>query len=205
MKALAILIVFISVSGSAIEAGQGTTGTGDLIRNTVLEPVQNQRYEYYEICGCSEKDLQCDLSVKAIRCDDGKKYDSVTNWKITWKYSYHRAANSCATTAFTAIVDITFRLPNWARDSKATQQLSDKWDRYIQNILVHEQGHRDRAIAAAVELTRSIADLPPARTCSGLDREVDRIARGRLAKLLEEQTEYDKATNHGRSQGVFFP
>ena len=58
---------------------------------------------------------------------------------------------------------------------------------------------------AADELTRIIAELPPAGTCSELDREVNRISRARLNKLIAEQAEYDEATNHGHSQGVLFP
>jgi hypothetical protein len=50
-----------------------------------------------------------------------------------------------------------------------------------------------------------VAALPPARTCSELDGEVQKLSRERLKKLLGEQAEYDKATDHGVSQGVSFP
>ena len=182
-----------------------TDGAGYKNRNSVLEPIHTEKYEYYDVCGCSEKDLLCDLTQKAIRCNDGKKYDSVTNWKVKWDYGYNREAKTCSPDSFRVTVDVIFRLPKWTRDVNAPQQLADKWDSYIKTLLVHETGHKDRALKAATELTRVIADLPPARTCSELDREVNRISRARLNKLIEEQAEYDRITDHGHSQGVTFP
>jgi predicted secreted Zn-dependent protease len=197
LRAFAVLTIFI--------ASQALAGAADNKSNRVLDPVQNVKYEYYEVCGCSEKDLQCDLKLKGVKCKDGKKYDSTTNWTLTWHYNRNKHSNTCTTDAFTVSVDIIFRLPKWARDAKAPEQLAAKWDSYVKNVFAHESGHKDRAVKAAVELTQTIADLPPARTCWELDQEVNRIARARVNKLYDEQTEYDMATNHGMSQGVLFP
>jgi predicted secreted Zn-dependent protease len=71
--------------------------------------------------------------------------------------------------------------------------------------MMHEQGHRDRAVEAATELTRSVAELPPAGTCTELDREVQKLYRARMEKLLKDQEEYDDMTNHGIAQGAVFP
>ena len=189
-------------------AGPGKqTVAGDVkpAQNIVLEPLYIEKYEYYDISGCSEKDLQCDLTLKAIKCSDGKKYDSVTNWKVTWDYGHNRAAKMCSPESFRVTVAVIFRLPKWIRDVNAPPQLAERWDSYLKNLIVHETGHRDRALHAADELTRMIAELPPARTCSELDREVNRVSRARLQKLITDQEEYDSATNHGHTQGVLFP
>ena len=205
MRVLAIFLLVMSVSASAVSAEEGSAGAGHKRTNHVLDPVHNEKFEYYDVCGCSEKDLQCDLTLKAIKCSDGKKYDSVTNWKVKWDYGHNRDSKTCTTKSFTVTVDITFRLPKWVRETDAPQKLSDKWDSYIKNLIVHETGHRDRALAAAKEITRNIAELPPAGSCSELDREVNGISRERLNKLIAEQAEYDEVTNHGHSQGVLFP
>lgn len=207
MRQIAIFIIALVASGTAAATESGPVH-GQIVnhkRNNVLEPVHNERYEYYEVCGCSEKDLQCDLALKAIKCSDGKKYDSVTNWKVKWDYDYNRDGKACSTQSFRVTVDIVFHLPKWARDVNAPLHVVDKWDSYIKNLLIHEIGHRDRAVEAARDLTRTIAQLPPARTCSELDREVNRISRLRLNKLIADQAQYDEETSHGRSQGVLFP
>ena len=204
---IAFVIVFLSVTAIAGENGASSEKTvnGDYKKNEVLPPVHTERYEYYEVCGCSEKDLHCDLTDKAIKCKDGKKYDSVTNWKVTWDYDYNRGGDACSTAAYKVTVAVIFRLPKWVSSRDASQQLVDKWNNYMKSLLLHEIGHRDRAVDAADELSRLIADLPPARTCSELDREVDRISRSRLNILIADQEEYDTATSHGHAQGVTFP
>lgn len=201
MKKTVILITAVLASS----AGFANTAADHKKRNQVLEPVRNERYEYYEVCGCSEKDLHCDLMEKAIKCSDGKKYDSVTNWKVKWDYDYNRGGDACSAAAFRVTVDIIFRLPKWVSNGEAPQQLVDKWNNYMKSLLLHEIGHRDRAVEAANELTRIIAELPPARTCSELDRAVNSISTARLNKLIADQEEYDAATNHGQSQGCLFP
>lgn len=174
-------------------------------KNIILPPLITEKYEYHEICGCSEKDLHCDLTQKAIRCDDGKKYDSVTKWKVTWDYDYNRSAQTCFADSFRLMVDIIVHLPKWVSMGDAPQFLVDKWDSYIANLTLHENGHRDRVLDAATELVQAVAELPPARTCADLDRKVQTLCRVRMQKLVEEQKEYDTITKHGHAQGVSFP
>ncbi len=71
--------------------------------------------------------------------------------------------------------------------------------------MAHEKGHRDLAVAAAEDLTRAVADLSKAGTCTELDRKVHDLCRARMDRLLVEQRDYDTATHHGASQGAVFP
>jgi predicted secreted Zn-dependent protease len=130
----------------------------------------------------------------------------VTNWKVKWDYSHSQAApETCTAESFVVTVDIIYRLPKWVRTGEVSQTLVEKWDRYMENLMMHEKGHRDRAVAAAEELTRMIAELPPARTCAELDRVVNTLCRTRLDKLIEDQKTYDADTCHGVLQGAEFP
>ena len=174
-------------------------------KNHLVPPVVNEKTEYYEVCGDCERDVQSELRDKCIKLANGEKYDSITNWKVKWDYSHNRASETCAAESFVVTVDIVYRLPKWARTGEAPQTLVEKWDRYMENLMMHEKGHRDRAMASAVELTRLVAELPPARTCAELDRVVNTLCRTRLDKLIEVQKKYDTDTCHGVLQGAEFP
>ena len=54
----------------------------------------------------------------------------------------------------------------------------------MDRLMMHEQGHRDKAVEAATELTRAVAELPPALTCAALDRELDKLFRTRMDILI---------------------
>jgi predicted secreted Zn-dependent protease len=174
-------------------------------KNIVAPPLVTEKYDYYEVGGSCEKDLQCEMNQKSIKWNDGKKYDSVTSWKVKWDYGYDRAPRTCSADAFRVTVAITFRLPKWARAGDAPQQLVDKWDSYMKNLLAHENGHRDMAVEAAADLSRAVAELPPALSCDELDRQVQKMCRARMKELKEDEVEYDTATNHGYTQGAVFP
>jgi len=173
--------------------------------SSVEPPVVNEKYEYYEVCGICEKDLQCDLKQKCITWNDGRKYDSVTNWNLKWNYGHTSESDSCRADTFTVTVDVVYKLPKWTPSQAAPSQLVDKWNNFTKNLMTHEKGHRDLAVAAAQELTRAVAELPPARTCADLDKEIQALSREKMKSLNENEQEYDVTTDHGRKQGAVFP
>jgi predicted secreted Zn-dependent protease len=190
----------------AVASGAGET-IPEAANNTnhLVPPVVNEKTEYYEVCGNCEKEVQSELREKCIKWTDGKKYDSVTNWKVKWDYGHSQAPQTCTAESFVVTVDIVYRLPKWVRTGEVPQMLVEKWEQYMENLMIHEQGHRDRAVASAVELTRLVAELPPARTCAELDRVVNTLCRTRLDKLIKVQNKYDTDTCHGVLQGAEFP
>ncbi len=204
-----LLVMTIAVTAFAGEDGFVVAHIGDdpspLKKNVVLPPVVSESYEYYEVCGYCEKDLQCELKQKSITWNDGKKYDSETRWKVKWDYDYSRTPQACTPDSFRVNVEVVFRYPKWARTVNAPQQLVEKWDAYMNNLIMHENRHRDIVVEAANELSRAVAELPATRSCADLDREVTALCRVRMKKLSEAQSEYDAATKHGHTQGAVFP
>jgi len=174
-------------------------------KNTVALPSINESYEYYEVCGCSEEELHCDLKKKCIQENNGKKFDSVTAWDVKWDYDHDSSPGTCAADSFKVTVNILYRLPKWARTEDAPRQLVGKWDSYLKNLILHENGHRDMVVEATADLNRAVADLPPAPTCAELDRRVRTLCRDRMDRLNEDQKRYDTITNHGVTQGALFP
>src|SRR3990172_7542966 len=119
--------------------------------HAVLPPVVTEQYEYYDVKGDDEQTLRCDISKNGCRWNDGKKYDSVTTWRIRWHYGYDRGPQTCSADSFRTTIDIIFRYPKWVREAGAPQSLVDKWDDYMKNLIMHENGHRDMAGEAAEE------------------------------------------------------
>ncbi|HYA85742.1 MAG TPA: DUF922 domain-containing protein [Nitrospirota bacterium] len=204
-----LVLMVIAVTSPAREKNIDTAKSGrDLtsqIENNVVSPVVKEKYEYYEVSGSCEKDVLCALQHKCICWTDGKKYDSLTNWKIKWDYDYDRTPQTCTTDSFKVTVDVIFHLPKWVKTGDAPPPLVEKWDTYMEKLLMHEKGHRDRAVEAATEITHAVKELPAARTCAELDREVQALSHERMEKMTGVQEEYDAATKHGRTQGAVFP
>ena len=171
----------------------------------VLAPAVREKQVLYEITGYGEKELRDQMTRQGIAWSDGKKYDSVTSWRVTWDYEHERSLHSCRTDAFQATAEITIRYPKWVRTDAAPQELADKWDGYLASLMEHEQGHRDMVVEAVEDLSRAVAQLPAAPTCAELDRWVRSLCHERMAKLNDDAKEYDAATLHGAEQGAVFP
>ncbi len=203
-----LLLMAVAVAtfaaGNSVEVASIDTDLPFKKKNRVAPPVVTEKYEYYEVCGCSEKELQCDIRQKCFTWNDGKKYDSLTLWDVKWDHGYDRVPRACSTDSFRLTVEIIFRYPKWKRTDDAPRPLMEKWDRYLKNLTIHENGHRDMVVEAAAELTRAVAQLPPASTCADLDLEVRALCRERMEKLNENQQEYDETTKHGVTQGAVF-
>jgi predicted secreted Zn-dependent protease len=174
--------------------------------SSVVPPVVTEQYEYYDVRGDSEATLRCDITKNGCRWSDGKKYDSVTTWRVKWHYGYERGPQkTCSAESFQTSIDITFRYPKWVRDNAAPQSLVDKWESYMKNLVMHENVHRDMAVSAAEELSCLVAAMPPASSCAELDRHVRVLYKEQMQKLSEDERKYDTATSHGITQGAVFP
>jgi predicted secreted Zn-dependent protease len=172
---------------------------------SILPPIVSEKYEYYEIRGNSEDQLRSEMCRCGCRWKDGKTYDSETSWHVKWDYDHDRAPQACSINSFRATVDISSRYPRWVRTGDVPQSLAAKWDNYMKSLVAHENGHRNMVVEAATDLSRAVAELPPAPTCAELDRMVQSLCHERLNKLDAEAKSYDEATRHGIVQGAFFP
>ena len=205
---VAIILLLFNVITSAAEDSISVASIDKeqtLQRGKVLPPLVTEKYEYYEVCGCCEEELHCDLKKKCVTWTDGKKYDSLTSWDIKWDHEYDQASKTCAVNSFRPIINFTFRYPKWNRTNDAPNSLTEKWDRYLKNLIAHETGHRDMVVEAVKDLSRVVVQLPPAATCGDLDSNVQELFRKSMEKMKHDQREYDEATKHGGTQGAVFP
>jgi predicted secreted Zn-dependent protease len=212
IKQISMLMMFMAIStSSSAFAVDDNLKVASIDKEHVgkskgpLLPSVTEKYEYYEIRGGCEKDLHGQLCRNGFVWDDGKKYDSATNWDVKWDYGYDRTSQACSAESFKVTVEVVFHFPKWTRTNDAPPKLVEKWDAYMKNLSLHENGHRDLVVEAATGLSRSVALLPPASTCAELDREVRALCRERMQLLASDQNEYDAATDHGVSQGAVFP
>jgi predicted secreted Zn-dependent protease len=175
------------------------------VKKAYTPPLVTEKYEYYEIKGKNETELRCQMTKNGCKWADGKKYDSVTSWYWKWNFSSDTADRTCTADSVRVTLEVTYRFPKWITPEDAPRPLMDKWDRYMRNLIRHEEGHRDMALEATADFARAVAGLPPAASCADLDREVRTLSRTRMAQLNADQNEYDAATNHGTTQGALFP
>jgi predicted secreted Zn-dependent protease len=203
MKKILAFIVFLAAVVSALAAVDGRHALADENgRDNSL--IVNESFSYYEVKGNSDTELQNQIKQKGPEWDDGQRYDSLTSWSLACDHRCHVGSDGCSCTCLKVVLDIAYYYPKWVHDDKASPELVDKWNTYLQKLTLHEHGHRDIAIKAATDLSQALAQIPPLSSCGELDRRVRMLNREYVKKVTELQSAYDISTNHGLTQGAIF-
>jgi predicted secreted Zn-dependent protease len=158
--------------------------------------------EFYEIYGRSAWDLRCEIGKKGCLAEDGNIYDSITRWSWAWEYIGREKGTTCAPGDISIRMEIIYRYPKWVPEKDAPAELIDKWNAYLKNLMIHEEGHRDLAVRALEKFGREVSTLPADRSCTELDSLVRVLSRKYMKKLNAQAMAYDRETNHGVKQGA---
>ena len=171
-------------------------------------PIKNIIYSestrYYQIAGDSELDLREEMDAKRLECYGGTAYDACTGWYIKW-YIPTESVNDSCDGPIKVEVDVVFSYPQWDFQNNSSQDLREKWDKYILALELHENGHKENAIEGGEELWLVLNNLSNEYNCEDLSYVADEKGSEILEKVRGKDISYDDKTDHGESQGAVFP
>jgi len=131
---------------------------------------------------------------------DGKRFRGYTRWNVRWTYRWHREASGrCRITEVTTRLSTEVQLPQ-LHGASAQQQAA--FDRYVQALSHHEQGHVQIGRDAARTIDGAIASLPEAADCATLEQDANALGHRLLREHTELEKDYDRTTRYGVTQGV---
>jgi predicted secreted Zn-dependent protease len=71
--------------------------------------------------------------------------------------------------------------------------------------MLHESGHARNAVAAARKIEAGLTALPPEPTCEALRSKANDLGHALIKEANQADLDYDRATQHGATQGARFP
>ena len=169
------------------------------------EPTVTVKTETYDIYGTTARELREQMILFGVTWRDGRKYDALTTWFTRWQYTWESGVYACEITGAQTSVEVLYRLPRWANEEEAAPALRNRWERYMANLMVHENGHKDLGIAAATEIEEAIRAMPAELTCKALETAANTLGEEILDKYRALEVDYDQKTGHGRTRGAVFP
>jgi predicted secreted Zn-dependent protease len=185
-----------------IEAGTQAWETGTKPR-VVLR--QNLRKETYAVTGESAADLRDDLDRKRPPSPDGRRFDANVLWSLTWSFHFDPAPRACALNNATVDLQMLVRLPVLAADATPSQSTRQRWDDFALLLETHEAGHVDTYVDGARALQEAFATVQPMATCEELRAVLGDLGASAIDAIRLADIQYDRRTDHGRSQGATFP
>jgi predicted secreted Zn-dependent protease len=170
------------------------------------EPTVSESVEYYDVSGATAREVRAALNRDGpIAGNDGKRYDAVCRWNVSWEFLYQRGETSCAITSVSMQVKITFAFPRLKTDETTSPSLVKAFATFSDKLMLHEKGHGQNAIEAARKIENALMALPPESNCDVLRTKANDLARSFIKEANQADIEYDRVTQHGATQGVRFP
>src|SRR3989338_7533181 len=171
----------------------------------VAYPTIHTRYQYYEIRGNSAKALRREMNQKGYKDIDGKIYDAATPWEVHWNHQIEETPPGCSNVSVKTVVDVIFIFPKWTPSLKVPAELKEEWDRYLKALQTHEDGHKQHAIKAAQEIEQAFMAMGPRANCGVLNAQTDALGHRIIDQYAQRDIDYDRETQHGKTQDATFP
>lgn len=167
-----------------------------------------ERTRHYDFFGARPADANQDLRARLLSASDHagrvQRFAGQADWNIEWQTCLERQPGQCRIAGIELTVNVLYTLPRWADRDFSTRETRARWDRYARNLAEHERGHGEIALQVARMIEADLVGQS-AETCAALDVEASRRIAGLMRQGEAMQNAYDRATQHGITQGASFP
>jgi len=170
----------------------------------IAEPVVNYTYHYYTATAKHASELRAALNEASPVHEDGRAFHAYTKWYVNWHFYWNRREASCEMTSVSTDVAVDYTLPQFQPAAGADADVQQRFDNYYRALFTHEQGHAQHGIDAAHEVERSLMQMA-GWSCDTITEDANRRAREILGKYNRMDVDYDRDTEHGRTQGAVLP
>ena len=158
---------------------------------------KSTRTDYYSISGSTGAQLLTEIDAKGPQ-----GFSGYTRYELDYSYQTQMNNGRCRSSRTVLDLAITYTMPRWETRPGASAELQAGWDEWYRLLELHERGHGALAEAAYEDILDTWRLTGYRESCQEIRNEVEQAFGSILARLNQENVEYDRRTDHGRSQGL---
>ncbi len=163
------------------------------------KPVITTRYEYYDIRGSTKQELRDQLR----RAGPHRGGETVAYTERNISYNYQTGGTAaCSVVSYQVTMAIIYHMPRWQQATDSSAPLAQEWNKFVQALQIHEDGHAQNARDTAQAVDKAIADVSAFSDCRRTKAAVVAAAQKAISQCDRLDTEYDQKTMHGIKQGA---
>lgn len=163
----------------------------------------NIDYSYYEVQVFTGPSLGTQVRAASPIREGSQVSFGDTHWNVRWDLRWNNdASGQCRLTGVVVTLRTRMLLPQLRG---ASAQQAAVFERFMAALRLHENGHYAHGQRAAQEIEQNLLALPPAASCAALEAQANDSGRRSLARYADLDVQYDRETNHGRTQGAYLP
>lgn len=157
----------------------------------------------YDVTGSTPAALRADMNAKQPTDKFGVRYDATTRWQVSLSLRPKQSAEGCQIDVAFVKIAITSTAPRLV--GALPPALQAQFDRYLDALMMHENGHADTGRMVGREIADALPALKPEPSCDALQVVARATTDQIVAKGKKRDTDYDAETDHGKTQGARFP
>jgi len=173
-----------------------------IISGASASPVETIETNTYTINPRTQYDILRELNAYSPIRKNGVTYHGNTDWNVIWRFQLQPVTAGCSLSAIKTRVEITYTLPILNKDIRNGNTIR-RFNTYKQALVRHEHNHGLNGVKAAQEIDRRLHELKPAPSCRQQEKIANDIGHRIILKYAAMDTEYDRITRHGRTEGAF--
>lgn len=166
------------------------------------EPVSRVHTSFYYIDGTSATMLAAQIEKKGPPGPGERRFAAHTKWNIQWKFRHVQEGVTCSMKDSAVLVGIAQTMPRWRGEGQGAAALNTRWQKFIEALKRHEDVHKEHGIKAGGEIEKALLTVQPHSNCEDLARAANAVAEEIVKKYQKLDEEYDRKTDHGRTEGV---
>jgi predicted secreted Zn-dependent protease len=157
------------------------------------------QFRYYDV-DATGADLMAAVTRASPVREEGRIYHAYSRWTVGWRLGWeHDGAGQCRVASAQVTLDGTITLPRLVAGDALQGR---RFDRYLTALTDHELGHYHHGEEAAAAVASALQALGPMDNCAALDRAAGATAAAIVERYRQRDREYDRLTEHGRTQGA---
>jgi len=171
--------------------------------HVTASPLVKRQNETYQVTGSNANELRQMIDRNGpVNSDDGKRYDGLTEWSLTWDFQFKRHGKVWIVASRSVLLDIKVLTPRWVDFQATPGQLRTQWKIYRANLLRHEEGHVKVALRAANAVDKYLGTCGGSSSLEKLKEDIQKNTRMLLKQYRKIDRDYDQRTRHGATQGA---
>jgi predicted secreted Zn-dependent protease len=144
-----------------------------------------------------------ELAAQANQAQDG--WAAYANWRTDWQFWWLDSGTWCDITEGEVELQARITYPEWSPPAGVDRRAVARWERFMDNLTIHELGHITLALQGADAIDEMFDAGLTAATCAEVERSADRAATRLHDRFERLNRRYDASTDHGVAQGTGLP
>jgi predicted secreted Zn-dependent protease len=153
----------------------------------------DKKYSYFNLYGKTAEELDREIAKRGPKLQQtGTRHPGATTMNFGLKTKISNDGEYCKLDRAFVTLDLKLSLPRWKGREKATEDMGIMWDTLSSDIKRHEERHGLIARSYAIDLERTLENLPRDRDCKRLQAKAESVAKQLLKEHADAQAQFDK-------------